>query len=201
MLCNVEMEDFASAVFDDKEAIQESEHKGWHGEVHCGNDLSMVAQKGCPELPCLIGGRRAPDISRHGAFGNVNAEFETLTVNSRDAPSWILFYHSPDESSNLSIDSWPADAFWLRSKAPEQTKSHSMPADNRFRFNDNQGVALCWPDSTEKNPKHSISHSQSGARISPVEDAQLLAQCRDLKTKVVTRAKEHAEARVEAGKE
>jgi hypothetical protein len=80
-------------------------------------------------------------------------------------------------------------------------KSYSMPADNCFRFDDNQGVAPRWPDSAEKNPKHSIPHSQSGARIFPVEDAQLLAQCKDLKTKVVTRAKEHAETHEEAGEE
>ena len=76
-----------------------------------------------------------------------------------------------------------------------------MPADNCFRFDDSQGVAPCWPDSAEKNPKQSISHSQARARIFPVEDAQLLAQCKDLKTKVVTRAKEHTETREEAGEE
>jgi hypothetical protein len=58
MLCNIKMEDFASTVFDDKEAIQDSEGEGWQGEeIHCGDELTMIVKKSSPEFTCLIARR------------------------------------------------------------------------------------------------------------------------------------------------
>jgi hypothetical protein len=58
MLCNIGMEDFASTVFDDKEAIPDSEREGWHGEeIHCCDELTMIAKKSSPEFTCLVGRR------------------------------------------------------------------------------------------------------------------------------------------------
>ena len=75
-----------------------------------------------------------------------------------------------------------------------------MPGDNRFGFDDDQDAAPCRLESAKQNPKHSISHSQSWARIFSLEDTQLLTQSKDLKTEVVARAEEHAEIGEEAGK-
>jgi hypothetical protein len=73
-----------------------------------------------------------------------------------------------------------------------------MPSDNGFRFNDNQDLAPQRPKPAEKNPKHSIRHAQSGARVLSLEDAQLLAQRKDLKTEVVTGTEKCAEICEEA---
>ena len=143
---DVEMEDPASTVCDDEKTIQDSEGEGWHGEeVHGRNGLAVIAQGSRPALAGVVGRRQAPEIPRDGAFRDVQAEFEKLTVNSRSAPRGILVHHPPDERSNLGIDLWPAKALWPRSKAPEQTKASSMPGDNGCWFDDDQDVAPCMP--------------------------------------------------------
>jgi hypothetical protein len=56
MLGNIEMKDLAPPVLDDKEAIQDSKCGSWHGEeIHCRDDLAVIAQEGSPELACLVG--------------------------------------------------------------------------------------------------------------------------------------------------
>jgi len=55
VLCNIEMKDLAPPVLDDKEAIQDSKCGGWHGEeVHCCDDLAVIAQEGSPEIAGLV---------------------------------------------------------------------------------------------------------------------------------------------------
>jgi hypothetical protein len=74
-------------------------------------------------------------------------------------------------SSNLGIDSWPADLFGTRSQAPEQSKARSMPGDNRLWFDNDQDVAPCRPKAAEQDPKHSILDSQPRARLFSLEHA------------------------------
>jgi hypothetical protein len=119
-------------------------------------------------------------------------------VNSRSAPAWILLHHPPDESSNLGIDYWPAQALWPRAKAPEQTKASSMPSDNGFRFDDDQDVAPSWPKPAGQNPKYSILDSQPRVRLFLLEYAQLLMEGKDLEAQVVAGTEESAEAGEEA---
>jgi hypothetical protein len=126
---------------------QDSEGEGRHGEeVHGRDDLAVIAKESRPELASVVGRGQALEIAGDGAFREVEAEFQKLTVNSGSAPAGILVRHSPDESSHLGIDLWPAQApAGPRSKAPEQPKASPMPGDNRFWFDNNQGVAPCGP--------------------------------------------------------
>ena len=172
---DVEMEDPASTLLDDEETIQDMEGEGRYGEkVHGRDDLAMIAKESRPELAGVIGRSQAPEIPRNGAFGDLEAEFQKLTVNSRSAPGVILVHHPPDESSNLGIDLWPAKALWTRSKAPEQPKASPMPGDNGFWFDNDKDISPCRPKPAEQNPKYPILHLQPWARIFSIENAQLL---------------------------
>ena len=102
---DVEMEDPASTMFDDEKTIQDSEGESRHGEeVHGRDDLAVIAKENRPELASVVGRGQAPEIAGDGAFGDVEAEFQKLTVNSGSAPGTILVRDSPDESSHLGID-------------------------------------------------------------------------------------------------
>ena len=188
---DIEMEDPASTMFDDEKTIQDSEGEGRHGEeVHGRDDLAVIAKESRPELASVVGRRQAPEIAGDGAFGDVEAEFQKLTVNSGSAPGGILVRHPPDESSNLGIDLWPAQALWMRSKAPEQPKASPMPGDNGFWFNDDQDVAPCRPKTAEQNPKYPILDSQPRARMFSLEYAQLLTEGKDLEAEAVAGTEE-----------
>ena len=133
MFGDVEMEDLASTVFDHEKTIQDSEGEGRHSEeVHGRDDLAVIAKKSRPAFASVVGRGQALEIAGDGAFGDVEAQFQKLTVNSGSAPAGILVRHSPDESSNLGIDLWPAHALWTRSKAPEQPKASPMPGNHGF---------------------------------------------------------------------
>jgi hypothetical protein len=69
-----------------------------------------------------------------------------------------------------------------------------MPADHRFRFDDNQDVAPCRPKAAEQSPKYSILDSQPRVRLFSLEYTQLLTEGKNLKGKVVARTEESAEA-------
>jgi hypothetical protein len=85
------MEDLASAMFDNEEAIQISKGECWDGEdIHGRGDLAVIAQEGSPGLSCPVGRSQAPDVARDRTFGGIEAEFEKLTVNSWGAPSRTL---------------------------------------------------------------------------------------------------------------
>jgi hypothetical protein len=172
---DVEMVDPASTLFDDEETIQDMEGEGrYEEEVHGRDDLALIAKESRPELAGVVGRGKTPDIAGDGAFGDVEAEFQKLTVNSRSAPVKILVHHPPDESSNLGIDPWPAKALWARSKVPEQPKASPMPGDNGFWFDNDKDISPCRPKPAEQNPKYLILHSQPWARIFSLEYAQLL---------------------------
>jgi hypothetical protein len=151
---DIEMENLASCVFDYEKAVQHAKCQSRHGEeVHGRDELAVIAQESSPEFSGLVPRIQTPEIARNGAFGDIEAEFEKLTVNSRSAPGRILLYHPMDESSNLGLDLWPAEAPWARSQAPEQPKANPMPGDNGIWLNDDQGIAPCRPKTAKQNPK------------------------------------------------
>jgi len=173
---DIEMKDPASTMLDDEEAIQDPEGEGRHGEeVHGGDDVPVIAKECSPELARLVPRIEAQKIPGNSAFGDVEAEFEKLTVNPRSTPGCIFPHHPPDESSKRGIDFWPAEAPWARSQTPEQSKASPMPTDNGFRFDNDEDATPCRPKPTQKNPKYAILDSQTRARMFSLEYAQLLS--------------------------
>jgi len=65
-----------------------------------------------------------------------------------------------------------------------------MPADNRLRFDDNQNVSPCRPETAQQNSKHPILDSEPWARVFSLEYSQLLAEDKDLQAEAVTGTEE-----------
>jgi hypothetical protein len=199
MFRDIEMDDLAATMFDDEKAVQDSKGDSWHSkEIHGRDDLTVIVKECGPALAGINRRRQTPEISRDGSFRDLEIEFQKLTVNSWSTLRWILLYHSPNESSNLPIDRWPADLLGARSQPPEQSEARSMPGDNRLWFDNDQDVGPCRPKAAEQNPKHSILDSHPRARLCSLEHAQLLTEGKDLEAEVVAGTEECAEAVEEA---
>ena len=69
-----------------------------------------------------------------------------------------------------------------------------MPRDHGFWFDDNQDLAPCKPKAAEQSPEISIPDSQPRARLFSLEYTQLLTEGKNLKSKIVARTEESAEA-------
>ena len=85
MLGDIEMQNFATTMFQDEKDEQYLQGDGRHSEEIQGHRLAkMVAQKG---LPRLVGRSAKPSQDPgHGAFRDRNGQHLEFTVNPRRAP-------------------------------------------------------------------------------------------------------------------
>src|SRR5687768_3657022 len=98
-------------MLDDKEAVEQLERHGWHGEeVECDDHLTVILQEGQPAFPRIPAAADSPQVSSHGSFGDGETQFQEFSVNLGCTPSCILLRHLADQSSNLLGDLWPAAA-------------------------------------------------------------------------------------------
>jgi hypothetical protein len=69
-------------------------------------------------------------------LGDIDAEFQQLTVNARCAPKWIVATHHPNQIANLFGYSGPTWLATMDLPRPEQTEALAMPSDDRLRLDD-----------------------------------------------------------------
>jgi hypothetical protein len=126
--------------------IKQLKREGRNDEkIHRGDSIGVVAQECLPPLrwgfpvPCRVFGDRG--------LANFDAEFEELAVDPRSTPQRIGETHFPDQLANFERYLWSAAAR-SRLPSPEQAKTSAMPADDRLRLYDHQGIHNAW-----RNPK------------------------------------------------
>ena len=77
MISDIEMEDPAATVLDDKETVQDSKGDCWNSEkVHSSYGFTMIAQESSPKLSGLIGWRYAANIARNSPFRDIESELQ-----------------------------------------------------------------------------------------------------------------------------
>jgi len=103
ILGHVEVQNTSPVVRNDKEAIENAEGERRHGEeIHCGNGLAVITQKGRPWLCRLRIPGSLPHPTQDGSFRNIVAEHFQLAVDSRCSPSRVLGYQAEYELPQLS---------------------------------------------------------------------------------------------------
>ncbi len=81
---------------------------------------------------------------------------------SRSAPQRIGETHFPDQSANFERHLWPA-AVRSRLPSPEQAKTGAMPADNRLRLYDNQGIHNAWRNPIKAGKNETIESGEGNS--------------------------------------
>jgi len=81
---DIEVQNLATAMTDDEEAIEHTERDGgYRKEVHGGDRFTMVSQKSKPPFGWFgISGRSAHPAG-DGPLGNIDAQHQKFTVNTR----------------------------------------------------------------------------------------------------------------------
>jgi hypothetical protein len=84
MVCDIEVQDAAAIVANDKEAVEQAERDRWdREEIHCRNRFSMIAQKCEPALGWFgISGCPAHPTG-DGSLGNIKTQHEEFTMDAR----------------------------------------------------------------------------------------------------------------------
>src|SRR5262249_8715745 len=99
-----------------------------------------------------------------------------LSQVPRCSPLWILFAHSSDEISQLSIDLWPPCPL-PRFPTPERRETRTMPAKNGLRLNDMRRTEQARPEPGEPHHQGPVTAAQSKTRRrTPQGDAELMAK-------------------------
>ena len=107
------------------------------------------------------------------------------------APQRVGEAHVTDQPTNFERHHWPAAAS-SRLPSPEQAKTRTMPADDRLRFDDHQGVqnARRNPIEAGKNEAIEVAEGKSLRGFSS-EHVELVAQRQDLGLEIPWQANSH----------
>ncbi len=146
---------------------------------HRGNPFGVVAQEGLPSLQwrspvsCHILGDRG--------LSHIDAELEEFAMDPGSAPERVGEAHVADQLADFQRDFWSADSR-ARLPSPEQAKPGPMPANDRLRFDDHQGVlnAGCDPIQARKNEAIKIVQDNPFRRFS-AQHIELMAQRHNLR--------------------
>jgi len=99
-------------------------------------------------------------------------------MNARRSPGRILSDHSKDQIANLLGNPLSTgDSSNRGDGAPIHGESGSVPAHHRLRANNDESLLPSCPESTRDNPKQLVQYPDRRARVTPLEDDELLPNC------------------------
>jgi hypothetical protein len=113
-------------------------------------------------------------------------------MDARRSPRWVFGSHVTDQVPEFFTDLRPAVASSPGPESPEQSETSTMPGHHGIRLHNNQRISPSGPQTVESNPEQSVKALYSRSRLFPLDHDELLAQRRNLQTKVVPVDKECA---------
>jgi hypothetical protein len=119
-------------------------------------------------------------IFRDRGLTHIDAELEQFAMDPGSAPQRVGEAHVTDQLADFE---WHFRSAYSRSRlpSPDRAKPGPMPADDRFRLNDHQGVQNvgCDPIEARKNEAIKIAESKPLWRFSS-QHIELVAQRHNL---------------------
>ena len=187
------MQDPPASVLDDEKAVQQFECHGWHGEEVEGSDyLAMVLEKAQPTLARVAPATNSPKIPGHTSFRDDEAELLQFSVDLGGSPIRVFFGQASDQAADFIGNLRPPTA---RSRAPSpvETETLAMPADDGFRFDEDEDVGPAGPDAVQGDPEEPVERVQRRPRPFPLENGELLSQGENFEGGVAAIAEEDAD--------
>src|SRR3954465_6252930 len=134
----------------------------------------MIEEERSPALR-----RRAPS-PRHvlgdGGLTHVDTKLEELSMDAGSAPERVGEAHLADQLANFETQLVPASSS-SRFPAPEQAKTSTMPAQNRLRLDNPEGIQNTRRNPIQADENQTIEGAQDRPlRRTSVEYIQLMTQ-------------------------
>src|ERR1035441_3981337 len=189
LLRHIAVQDSPPIMRNDEETVQNAEGECRNGkEVHCGNCLTMVAQKRRPAF-CRLGiARRFSHPAQHGSLRNVEAQHLQLSMNSRRAPGRVLGDHAEDQFAQFPAHALSSHAVPMpREPRPIQLESRPMPANDSLRLDENQCDLPSRPEPPQDHPEYFVGSGKPRLRAPMFQDGELLAKSQILQGEVAAR--------------
>jgi hypothetical protein len=116
---HVEVKDAATAVLEDEPGVKQAEpDRGDDEEVHTGDSVPVVSEKGPPALPLALVGLPLRQVARDGREAHGESQLFELRLDLAGAPR-ILCREPKDQLLQLLGDARPSRA-WLRDGSPSR---------------------------------------------------------------------------------
>src|SRR5215469_13229099 len=155
---HVEVQDAPPVMTDHEEAVEHAErNRRDREEIHGCNDLPVVAEKGEPPFSWFVISRCAFHPTGDRSLREIKPEHEEFTMNARCSPGRVLGNHSKDEIASFLGNMLTANhSACPRDSTPVHRESCSMPADDRLRAHDDEGLLPLGPKTFRKNPEELV---------------------------------------------
>jgi hypothetical protein len=176
------VQNLALFVLDDKEAIQHAEsHRGHGKEIHSGDDLTVIPQKGRPLPRGVPASTDASQIPSYASLRDGKAELLQFPMDFGRAPIGIFLGQAHDQLPQFLGNSG-ATAARSGAPAPVETKAGAVPSDDGFRFDNQENIGPVGPKTAEGGPEQPVARVQGWPRSLAFEHSDLLAESQDFQS-------------------
>jgi hypothetical protein len=173
--CNVE--DLPVREPDDEEDVKRLEQNRRDTEKIASPHVRCMPRQELSPCPGRAPAATPAHIFGHGPGGNLKPEPRQFGLDALLTPKAILGGHACDQSLKLYRDRWAATSFFMRrSPPPVRPPTRSLPAQNCFRFHNQQRMTPIAEPSACQDPKAPIGVAQARPRMPPLQHNQLLPQ-------------------------
>ena len=172
------MQDPATIMRDHEKAVQDTEGEHRHSEeIHCCDDFTMIMEECLPACGGFGILWRPLYASRYSPLGDIKAQFQQFTMNTRSTPGRILGHHAEDQVPHFLADSLSTRNYAVAGEPiPVEPEAGTMPTNNSFRGYDYQGWFPSRPQPSNGNPEQPINSSKSGFWFPALQSQELLAK-------------------------
>jgi hypothetical protein len=146
MFGHIEMHDATSFVGQHDEDIENTKRGGGDGEEINGDKVGeVIVEKGPPRLGW--GFAVTNHIFGHGCLGDLNIEFEQLSVNLRGSPQGVGPTHASDEFAYLGIEGGTAESLHAAFPGPITPEPLLVPMDDGLGLHNEERLGPVPPES------------------------------------------------------
>ena len=154
----VHVQNLPSRVANNKEAVQQLERDCRDSEeIHGGNRVAMIANKGLPAPGKFWISGRSLHPTGNASLGYVEAQYEQFAVDAGSTPGWVFCHHPEGQIPDFLRQSFSADLFFYpRDPAPVEPKSGTMPAHHSFGSDDDERTLPSGPEPVREHPEEFV---------------------------------------------
>src|SRR5262249_57245218 len=157
---DIEMDDASTMMGEHDEDEKNLEpDRVYREEVDRSELGNMIGEEGSPRLGWRLG--MADHVFGNGRLRNRYAQFQEFAVNSRRSPNRVVTTHGSNQITRLPRNTGTSRPAVTNLPSPVPLKSLTMPTDDGFRFDDDQGRAPTRPQTCKPTRKTSISSTQN----------------------------------------
>jgi hypothetical protein len=179
MLGDIPVQNLPGVNGEDGEHVQLFEADRDHiKEVDSPDFGGMVCQERAPSLrrSAIARPPELPNDAEDGVLRNAEAEFGQFVTNALCAPEPVLHGKTADERTSFGEDCGVSALSPAGEEPPDDSIDISLPAEDRIRLDDPQGLFPVLVELAVEDPKEPVPISELGSADGPFVDGQLMKQ-------------------------